>query len=450
MARCATWVEPRLALENATVFAERRSECSFSDTECVREATIQVMDAQTRFLAPSGTAAWSRLRGVIERLLSWLTSSWRAPWTMPLLELEGQPTHFLETRVNGRGCTLPLLRDANGCCDAIAAAGELANQGGGLEAALVSTTLCAARVWLSGCAQSAEAPARIAALAGQLLQIGMEASPQRWMPLGCIPALEVHDHGGGALGVTLYTECGDAMGRSAIEAAARAMAGPLAGLAECKSAPAIQLGHVEATRAKVRCRLSVEQLLAATASEQVIEAPLRALGDEVLSWFGVDRHQPELAAAHNGFILDGVSAAATALGLEAWRFVAAAQSHAARWGSCEPLARWRRQGDELWGQIEIPIDLESACMALPFVGDDDVRREAARRRVQLVAGAGLFASLAYVRAALASSLQQRKFGAVEGLPAQPVSAGRLARDSEIAESGVRLAAGHAASRTKAG
>jgi hypothetical protein len=409
-----------------------------------------MMDAQTQFLAPSGTAAWSRLRGAIERLLSWLTSKWRAPWTMPLPELEAAPTHFVETRVNGRGCTLPLRRDASDRCHAIAAAGELANRGGGLETILVSTTLCAARVWLSGCAQSAQAPARIAALAGQLLQIGMEASPQRWMPLGCIPALEVHDHGGGALGVTLYTECGDAMGRSAIEAAARAMAGPLASLAECTSAPSIQLGHVQATRAKVRCRVSVEQLLRAATAEEAIEAPLRALGDEVLSWFGVDRHQPDLAAAHNAFILDGMSAAATALGLEAWRIAAAAQSHAARWGSCEPLARWRRHGDELWGQLETPIDLESACMALPFVGDDDLRREAARWRTQLVVGAGLFASLAYVREMLASSSRQRKFGAVEAFPAEPVSAGRLARDSKAAESGVRLAAGHAASRTKAG
>ena len=157
--------------------------------------------------------------------------------------------------------------------------------------------MSAARVWLAGGGPGAQAHARIAAAAGQLLQIGMEGSPQRWMPLGCIPALEVHEHGRGGLGVTLYTEYVDALGKSAIEAAARAMAAPLAGLAGCTRQPTIQLGDVQAARVKVRCRLSVEQLMAAAAGGGGLEAPQGALGDEALSWFGVDRHQPELAAA---------------------------------------------------------------------------------------------------------------------------------------------------------
>jgi hypothetical protein len=53
----------------------------------------------------------------------------------------------------------------------------------------------------------------------------------------------------------------------------------------------------------------------------VLEAPLRARCDEALSWFGVDGHLPDLAAAHNAFVIEGMSAAATALGLRAWRFV---------------------------------------------------------------------------------------------------------------------------------
>jgi hypothetical protein len=316
---------------------------------------------------------------------------------------------------------------------------------------LISTQMNAARVWLSGCPDGEQAPARIAAVAGQLLQIGMEGSPQRWMPLGCIPALEVHDHGGEGLGVTLYTECGGAPGRSAIEAAARAMAAPLAGLVGCTREPAIQLGHVHATRAKVRCRVSVEPLLAAAAPAGILEAPLRALGDEALSWFGVDRHEPELAAPHNDFIVEGLNAAAAALGLEAWRFTAGARSHAARWGSCEPLARWRRQGQEICGLLELPVDLDSASRALPFVGDEDARREAARRRVQLVACVGLLASLAHVRAWIEAIARQRAFGSGDALPVESPASGRMSRDPSIAESGVRLIAPeHAATRAKAG
>jgi hypothetical protein len=452
MARRGTPVQQPLEPENATLFVERRGERSFSDTEAAREATIRVMDAQTSRFTSSGTAAWSRPSGAIGRLLRWLTSYWRALWATPFSRLlEAAPTRYLEPCVNGQRCTVPLLRDSVGRCDEIAAVCELANGGGGLEAVLVETQMSAARVWLSGCEDGAQAPARIAAVAGQLLQIGMEGSPQRWMPLGCIPGLEVHAHGADGLGVTLYTECNDAMGRSAIEAAARAMAAPLAALAGCSREPEIELGHVQAVRAKLRCRLSVEQLIAAAAPGMAFEAPVRARCDEALSWFGVDRHQPELAGAHNAFVIEGVSAAATALGLEAWRFIAAAQCHAARWGSCEPLARWRRQGQEVCGQLELPIDLDSACTALPFVGNEDARREAARRRVQLVAGVGLLASLAYVRAVLTANVRQGAL-AVEGPPEESVPSGRLSRDSGLAESGVRLIASEpdATPRVKAG
>jgi hydroxymethylglutaryl-CoA reductase len=450
MARRATRVQQPFEPENATLFVERRSERSFPDTEAAREATIQLMDAHTSRFTSSGTAAWPRPVGAIGRLTGWLTSYWRALWANPFSRLEAAPTRYLEPCVNGQRCTVPLLRDSVGRCDEIAAVCELANGGGGLEAVLLATQMSAARVWLSGCEDGAQAPARIAAVAGQLLQIGMEGSPQRWMPLGCIPALEVHAHGADGLGVTLYTECNDAMGRSAIESAARAMAAPLAGLAGCTREPEIELGHVQAMRAKLRCRLSVEQLIAAAAPGRAFTAPQRARCDEALSWFGVDRHQPELAAAHNAFVIEGVSAAATALGLEAWRFIAAAQCHAARWGSCEPLARWRRQGHEVCGQLELPIDLDSACMALPFVGNEDARREAARRRVQLVAGVGLLASLAYVRAVLAANVRQGALAA-EGPPAESASSGRMPRDSALAESGVRLIASEPdATRVKAG
>lgn len=410
------------------------------------------MDAIASLFASSATAAWSRPSGAIGRLLRWLRSQWHTRWQASSPRgVQAAPTRFFEARVNGRSCALPMQGDSLGRCEAVAAACELANLGPGLETALISTRMSAARVWVSGCEDGDQAPARIAAMAGQLLQIGMEGSPQRWMPLGCIPALEVHEHGSDELGVTPYTECGDAMGRSAIEAAARAMAAPLAALVGCSCEPVIQLGDVQATRVKVRCRVSVEPLLAAAAPTAILEAPLRALGDEALSWFGIDRHEPELAAAHNDFIIEGVNAAATALGLEAWRFSAGARSHAARWGSCEPLARWRRQGQEICGLLELPVDLDSACGALPCLEDEDARREVARRRVQLVACVGLLASLAHVRAVIGAVARQRAFGSGEAPPVESAARGRSARDPAIAESGVRLIASDpAATRAEAG
>lgn len=410
-----------------------------------------MMDSSASSLLPSATSIWGRMFRAIENLLSYLAAPARPRWPeLPAGQVV--PTHWLDTHVNGRACAIPLRRDTWGQSDELAAAAEIANLGGGLEASLFTTQMSAARVWLEQCAVDAQAPRRIASVAGQLLQLGMEASPQRCLPLGCIPALEIQDHGGGALGVTLYTECGDALGRGAIEAAARAMAGPLARLVGCTREPAIQLGVVQAVRARARCRASVEQLLvAALGPGEPIDAPLCALGDEVLSWFGLDRHQPELAATHNAYVLQAVNAAASALGLEPWRFEAAAHNQASRWGSCEPLVRWRRRAGDLSGQMELPVDLESVSRTLLFAGDDEARREVARRRVQLVVGVGLFASLAYVRRVLAANVQQRASHTSELEPAEGGRAAPFTRRSGITESGVRpVAPGYAAVRRRAG
>ena len=75
------------------------------------------MDARESRFASSVTAAGSSPSGAVGRLLRWLTSQWRALWATRPFGPE-VPTRFLEARVNGRGWTLPMLRDARGYCDA--------------------------------------------------------------------------------------------------------------------------------------------------------------------------------------------------------------------------------------------------------------------------------------------------------------------------------------------
>jgi hypothetical protein len=346
------------------------------------------------------------------RLLSWIRSKLRACDARARGSSTPVPSLLLRTRLNGRDSWLPLRVDASGTHTEIWEAGQLVGDAEGVEASLLSTHLVAAQIWLPECPQSLVARDRIASMAKELLQIGMEAVPGRCMPLGCIPALDVRHHGAGRVEVILYSECADAIGQSAIEASARAIAAPIARLVGCKGNPRIQVGVLDALRARVRSRLDLRKLGGHRPSpNDSADATLVTALDELLRWFGFDTYHPQIAAGHNDYVLGASMAAAAVLGLEPWRIGYAARSHTMRWGSCEPLARWRRRGNDLLGHLEMPVDLESARRALP-PGAAGVRDELSERRTAgdlllQVAGVGLTASLAYLRLALAADLRLR-------------------------------------------
>jgi hypothetical protein len=339
---------------------------------------------------------------------------------MPVRKRHGTSGFVLRVRLNGRDCWLPISSEAPA---EVHWANEVMRGSAGFEASLKQTRMIAAQIWLTGCAESNRAHRRISSMARQLLQVGMEAMPHRCIPLGCIPSLEVRDQGGGNFDVTIYTECVSDKGQRAIELAALAIAEPLAQLVACEREPTLEIGLVQATRARVRCSVDVrmlgEGLLSSIDAGVTFES---ATLDALLYRFGMDIHQPELAAAHNAYVVQHLTEAALALGLEPSRVAAAAQSEATRWGSCEPLGRWRRDGNDLLGQLEMPVDLESACRTLtgPGTGDEPSRRRLAGEVFLQLACVGLAASLAYVRLVLVDSIQQGE--QVASQPAAPDAA----------------------------
>jgi hypothetical protein len=257
----------------------------------------------------------SKLHRVSASMLRWITSNWAA--LMPVRKRHGRSGFVLSARLNGRDCWIPIGSDAPA---ELYWAGEIMRGSEGFEASLRLTRMIAARIWLTGCAESNHAQRRISSMARQLLQLGMEAMPHRCIPLGCIPSLEVRDHGAGNFDVTLYTECVSAGGQRAIELAALAIAEPLAQLAACEREPTLEIGLLQATRARVRCRVDVRSLGGGFLSPaEPLEAAVvlePAALDAVLYGFGVDTHQPQLAAAHNAYVVQRLAAAALALGLD--------------------------------------------------------------------------------------------------------------------------------------
>lgn len=311
-------------------------------------------------------------------------------------------------RIDGELCSIPLGVFGLWRPD-LARAGELICSAGGFDTALRKKAIAAARIWMMGCADAARARRRIVAVTPELLQHGMQAVPDQCLPIGCIPALDVREYGAGNLEVVLYAEDADAPSRRALRAAARAMAHPLTRLAECSGSAAVQLGVVETARVRARCELGIAALDARAADREASTLD-ELLGDvllhDVITRFAADEHQPELAAKHNAAVIDAMSSTAVALQLEPFRIEAAARSHAARWGSCEPLVRWRKYVARLQGDIEMPIDLTSIAQRLEALGESSGHDRARQHAVQ-IACAGLTASLVFVRATVASAMRAR-------------------------------------------
>lgn len=301
---------------------------------------------------------------------------------------------------------------------------QMARDTGGFDARSFSTAMTTARIWLPGCADTHRVLHRIEAVAGGLLQIGMDALAEDSIPVGCLPALALRDRGDANLEVALRVEGVGARERSVIATAAHAIVVPLARLAECRGEPEIQVGVLEAERVRARCRIKLSHLrrgpaeLPSTRGGRGERRDATAIG-QLMRSFGIDSHHPELAAKHNAQVIEGLTAAAAAMGIDSTCWAIEAEGHAARWGSCEPLARWREWGDELVGELCLPVDLQRALDTLRRTeqSSESATLQAARDVVVQVATIGLTASLVYLRAVLLAGTVDQAGRASPPLPA---------------------------------
>jgi hypothetical protein len=234
---------------------------------------------------------------------------------------------------------------------------ELIRRSGGFEAKRLQATWSTARISVLAGAEALRVRRRISALAGDLLQMAMDASTDG-IPPGCIPGLCVADDGHERIEVSLYIEKVDDEGERFLRKSAHAIARTLARLAERKSVPTLQIVRAPVELIRVRCCIDIGELV--HDESQKAEASgaaslnVRARVDDMMLPFG-DSHQPQLAIEHNDHVLEAAAAAALELDLDPWIFDSSARAYASRWGSCEALVQWRRRDAELRGQLQLPL-----------------------------------------------------------------------------------------------
>jgi hypothetical protein len=326
---------------------------------------------------------------------------------------------------------------------ALSGAADLVRSMGGFRASRQQSTRPTVRLSMVARAEAVRVQRRFSALAGDFLQIGMDVLPDG-APPGCIPALRVRDNGDGRIDVDLYIETADVPGQLCLEAAAYCIALPLACLAECESAPTIEVIYGEVEQIRVTCRVDIDELADACAENARTPASASLLVgsaiDDLMHRFGSDSHRPLLAARHNDWVLDAATAAARAIGLDARRFELGARAHATRWGSCEPLAKWHKRKRELIGQVQIPFDAGDIA---PSLGEHSARDALPSELALSVSSVALAASLSFLQSEL---LEQPAARRRENLlpppplePARSRSLRQLAAEKSSSESGVRPA-----------
>jgi hydroxymethylglutaryl-CoA reductase len=208
--------------------------------------------------------------------------------------------------------------------------------------------------------------------------------------------------------VHVVIDCQDAMGANLVNAVAEAVADRVAEVAGARVGLRILSNLCDKRCVRVRCRVPADAL----ATEDM-------RGDDVIDGIVNASRFAELdpyrAATHNKGIMNGVDAVVIATGND-WRAVeAGAHAFATRSGRYQPLAVWRRDGDALVGELEMPLALgtvggtlrvhPAARLSLRMLGVTDAQELAC-----IAASVGLASNLAAVRALASDGIQRGHMG----------------------------------------
>jgi hydroxymethylglutaryl-CoA reductase len=252
----------------------------------------------------------------------------------------------------------------------------------------------------------------------ELLELGA-ASVGNLVARGGGPrSLEVRDIGEGCVVIHVHVDCRDAMGANLVNSIAEAIGPRAQELAGGKLGLRILTNLCDRRRVRVRCRaLAADLTMNATSSR----APARAswapepnlesteVVDRIVEASRFAELDPYRAATHNKGIMNGVDSVVIATGNDYRAVEAGAHAFAARSGRYSPLAIWRRDGDSLVGELEMPL-------ALGIVGGTLRVHPTARLALELV-GVSTADELALVAASvgLASNLAALRALATEGI-----------------------------------
>jgi len=306
----------------------------------------------------------------------------------------------LNFRVNQRDVLVPMAVEEPSVVAAASNAARMVRVSGGFHGA-ASDPEMTAQVQLDEVPDAAAAPARLAALRGEILRAGDAAVPGLVARGGGCRDLEVRvlDAADGLVVVHLYVNVGDAMGANLVDSVAEA------------TAPLIERALGGRVGLRILSNLPLRRMVRVRAAVSAEAVGGEALAAAIARASRFAERDPFRAVTHNKGIMNGIDAVALALGQD-WRSIeAGAHAYAALSGGYRPLATWRCEGGGLTGVLEMPLaaaTVGGSTRVHPGVraAFELLRVDGARELAVVMAAAGLASNLAALRALAGEGIQK--------------------------------------------
>lgn len=304
----------------------------------------------------------------------------------------------LNLRVNQVDHLVPMAIEEPSVVAAASAAARLVRLSGGFSGD-ADPSIMTAQIHVDRVDDPDGAVTAIARSSGELCALGDGAIPRMVARGGgCRDVTcRVLDAEAGAVVVELGIDVGDAMGANLVDTVAEAVAPRVVELLGGEVALRILSNLALRRKARARCEVSAEALGGERLADGVVRASRFAELD-------VAR-----AATHNKGTMNGIDAAAVALGQD-WRALEAGAHAYAAIGGYRPLATWRRTASGIAGSIELPMAVGTVGggtrtpgvrAALELVGVSGARELAV-----VLAAVGLASNLAALRALAGEGIQR--------------------------------------------
>lgn len=354
----------------------------------------------------------------------------------------------LNVQVNGADRLVPMVVEEPSVIAAASNAARMARAAGGFSADM-SEALMISQVELRGLSDAELAVRRLETESEHLLSVARAAAPNLVERGGGPRSVELRHLGEGRVVLHVLVDCRDAMGANLVNTIAEAV-GPVAAEISGAELGLRILSNLSDRRCvRVSCRVHPADLVRSRPAGprdsappvSPSSAPLSggAIADGIVAASQFAEADPYRAATHNKGIMNGVDAVVIATGNDFRAVEAGAHAFAALSGRYRPLSTWRRDGEDLVGELNLPLALgivggtlrvhPAARLALSIL-----RVETADELAFVAASAGLASNLAALRALATEGIQRGHMS----LHARSVAVAAGATGSEVEAVAARI------------
>jgi hydroxymethylglutaryl-CoA reductase len=318
-----------------------------------------------------------------------------------VISVHGLPLSVaLNFRINQRDLVVPMAVEEPSVVAAASNAARMVRESGGFFGE-ADAPIMTGQVQFDDVPDPDRAAERVMAERERVLRAGDASIPRMVERGGGCRDLDVRvlDRAAGVMVVQLYVDVGDAMGANTVDTVVEAVADELHALVGGTLGLRILSNLTLRRRVRVRCDVSAEAVGGAAVADGIWRASRFA---------ELDVHR---AVTHNKGFMNGLDAAAVALGQD-WRSLeAAAHAFVSLEGRYRPISTWARTATGLTGRAELPLAVgtvggSTTAHAGVRAAFQVLRVSGAQELAVVLAAAGLASNLAALRALAGEGIQK--------------------------------------------